>query len=120
MHVEDLRAYCIFKKGVEESFPFGNETLVLKVGGKIFLLVAIEAKPLQFNAKCDPALAVQLRERYSFVIPGYHMNKTHWNTIICDTTVSQKLIFEWIDNSYNLVLNSLPKKMKDALLNQSA
>ena len=115
MHLEELREYCLHKKGVEETFPFGNETLVFKVMGKVFLLTGIESKPVQFNAKCDPEKAIELRETYSCVIPGYHMNKKHWNTIVCDGSVSTKMIYQWIDDSYDLVVNSLSKKLKQEL-----
>lgn len=112
MNVEIIRQHCIGKKGVDESFPFGENTLVFKVQGKMFLLLALDAQPPQFNAKCIPDTATQLREKYACVLPGYHMNKTHWNTIICDGTVSDKLLLEWIDTSYDLVYNSLPKKLR--------
>jgi predicted DNA-binding protein (MmcQ/YjbR family) len=115
MNSEESRTYCLSKKGVEEAFPFDNETLVFKVGGKIFLLMSISSKPLQFNVKCNPDRAVELREKHSFVLPGYHMNKQHWNTIVCDRPVPKKLLFEWIDHSYGLVILSLPKKAQQAL-----
>lgn len=103
MNIEELREYCIAKEGAEEGFPFGGDTLVFKVKGKIFLLVGLEGQPLQFNVKCDPAKALELRENYPCVLPGYHMNKKHWNTIVVDGTVSNKLLTEWIDDSYRLV-----------------
>jgi len=109
MQLEEIRTYCLAKKGVEESMPFGNDTLVFKVAGKIFLLSGIDSKPTQFNAKCLPEMAIEMRENYSCVLPGYHMNKKHWNTIICDGSVSSKLIIKWIDNSYDLVVASLTK-----------
>ena len=115
MHLEELRGYCLTKKGVEEGFPFGGDTLVFKVCGKLFLLTGIDSQPVQFNAKCDPEKAIELRENYSCVLPGYHMNKQHWNTIICDGTASKKQIQEWIDDSYNLVVSSLTKKLKAEL-----
>lgn len=115
MNVEEIRENCLSKKGVEESFPFGNETLVFKVGSKIFLLVSLESEILQFNAKSMPDKAIELREKFSTVLPGYHMNKQHWNTIICDGSVSNKLIFSWIEDSYQLVLASLPKKTRNEL-----
>ena len=114
MDIETLRDYCLSKKGVEEGFPFGSETLVFKVMGKIFLLTGM-GSPLQFNAKCDPEKAIGLREKYSCVLPGYHMNKQHWNTIICDGSVNDTLIREWIDHSYGLIVDSLPKKLKQEL-----
>jgi predicted DNA-binding protein (MmcQ/YjbR family) len=115
MHLEELRDYCLSKKGVEEALPFGPETLVFKVMGKIFLLTGIENSPIQFNIKCLPEKAIELREQYSCVIPGYHMNKQHWNTIICDGSASKKIIFSWIDDSYHLVASSLTKKLKSEL-----
>jgi predicted DNA-binding protein (MmcQ/YjbR family) len=116
MNIEQIREYCLKKKGVTEEFPFDEETLVFKVAGKIFLLTSLESIPLQINLKCDPEKAVELREEYEAVQPGYHMNKKHWNTIIFDGTVPVKKILEWIDNSYNLVMSGLKqsdlKKLK--------
>lgn len=112
MNAEDIRAYCLEFKGVEESFPFDEHTLVFKVGGKIFLLLALDSQPLQFNLKCEPEEAIKLREKFSWVLPGYHMNKRHWNTIVCENQSPKKTIFEWIHASYFLVFNSLPKKIK--------
>ncbi len=115
MNIEQLRNYCISKKGVEECFPFDEETLVFKVMGKMFLLTGIESKPVQFNVKCDPELAIRLREEYSCVKPGFHMSKTHWNTVLCDNSVSQKLLKEWIDHSYDVVVKGLTKKLRQEL-----
>ena len=112
MNVEEIRDYCLSKNAVEEGFPFGESTLVFKVHGKIFLLLALDTQPPQFNAKCAPDKAIQLRETYSCVLPGYHMNKQHWNTIVCDNSVPKKLLFEWIDHSYDLIVGSLPKKLR--------
>lgn len=84
MNIETLREYCLLKKGVSEGFPFGETTLVFKVMNKIFLLVSLDASPLQFNAKCDPDKAIELREQYDAIKPGYHMNKKHWNTVVID------------------------------------
>lgn len=103
MNIESIREYCISKTGAEESFPFSDDTLVFKVKGKIFLLAGLDNDPLQFNVKCNPEKAIELRENYACVIPGYHMNKKHWNTIIVDGSVSNKLLKEWIDDSYSLV-----------------
>ncbi len=116
MNIEQLQEYCLQKPGVEESFPFGPDTLVFKVGGKLFLLAGLDSEPLQFNVKCDPEKAVELREEYSCVLPGYHMNKKHWNTIIIDGSVPTRLLREWIDHSYQLIVLSLPKKTRDALI----
>ena len=102
MNIEALRNYCLSKKNATESFPFGDDTLVLKVDGKIFALANLDGD-LTVNLKCNPSLAVELRERYPSVIPGYHMNKKHWNTILCDGSIPDKEIFSWIDHSYDLV-----------------
>jgi len=102
MNIESLRDYCLGKKNVTESFPFGEDTLVFKVDGKIFALANLDGD-LSINLKCDPALAIDLRERYSSVIPGYHMNKKHWNTINLNGTIPEKEILGWIDHSYTLV-----------------
>jgi predicted DNA-binding protein (MmcQ/YjbR family) len=103
MNIEILREYCISKKNITESFPFGDDTLVFKTAGRIFAMVNLEGD-LSLNLKCDPAQAMELRERYSSVTPGYHMNKKHWNTILIDGSVPDKELFSWIDHSYDLVL----------------
>jgi predicted DNA-binding protein (MmcQ/YjbR family) len=102
MDIESLREYCISKKNTTESFPFGDDTLVFKTDGKIFALVNLDGD-LSINLKCEPSLAIELREKYPSVIPGYHMNKTHWNTINLDGSVPDKEIFSWIDHSYDRV-----------------
>jgi predicted DNA-binding protein (MmcQ/YjbR family) len=109
MNIEQIREYCLKKRGVTEEFPFDEETLVFKVMGKIFLLASLESIPLQINLKCDPEKAVDLREEYESVQPGYHMNKKHWNTIIIDGSIPKQKILEWIDHSYNLVVAGLKK-----------
>ena len=114
MDVEIYRNYCIAKKGVTESFPFGNDTLVMKVAGKIFALANLEGD-LSFNLKCDPGLAIELREKFPAVIPGYHMNKKHWNTVQIDGSINDNLILEWIDFSYDLVVSKLSKKVRESL-----
>ncbi len=104
MHIEELREYILQKALVTEGFPFGEDTLVFKVKEKIFLLTGLNSAPLQFNVKCYPDKAIQLREEYpGCVLPGYHMNKKHWNTIIVDGTLSKKQLKEMIDHSYQLV-----------------
>jgi len=103
MNIEDLRNYVLSLKDVAESFPFGEDTLVFKTNDKIFLLVSLSSSPLQFNVKCDPEKAIELREQYSCVLPGYHMNKKHWNTIIVDGTLSQSQLKNFIKDSYNLI-----------------
>ncbi len=102
MNIESLREYCISKKDVTESFPFGDDTLVFKTQGRIFALANLEGD-LSVNLKCDPGLAIELRERYSSVMPGYHMNKKHWNTVRIDGSVPDREVFSWVDNSYDLV-----------------
>ena len=102
MDIESLREYCISKKNVTESFPFGDDTLVFKTNGKIFALVNLDGD-LSINLKCEPAFAIELRERHPSVTPGYHMNQKHWNTIIVDGSVDNQLLREWIDHSYDLV-----------------
>lgn len=111
MDFEAIRAYCLTKKGVEEGFPFDETTLVIKVGGKIFVLMNLDGDP-SMNLKCDPDRAIELREENPAIIPGYHMNKKHWNTVILDGSLSKKLILEMIDHSYDLVLKSLPAKLR--------
>jgi len=115
MNIESLRTYCLKKKAVTEEFPFGEETLVFKVSGKIFLLTSLNADVLSFNVKCDPEKAIELRERYDAVQPGYHMNKKHWNTVTADGRLSSQLLKEMIDDSYDLVVQSLPKKVREEL-----
>lgn len=108
MNIEDLRDYCLSKPGTDEGMPFGEQTLVFKVGGKIFLLIGLE-QANRFNAKCDPERAIELREQHHEIIPGFHMNKKHWNTVYMDGGLTSGLIRELIDHSYELVLKSLPK-----------
>jgi predicted DNA-binding protein (MmcQ/YjbR family) len=114
LNIEEIRDYCLAKPGVTEGLPFGEDTLVFKVGEKLFLLTSI-SDPTHFNVKCDPELAVELRERYSEVQPGYHMNKKHWNTVYSDGSLTRKHLCEMIDHSYDLVLKSLPKKLRDEI-----
>lgn len=115
MDLDAIREYCLSKPASEETLPFGPEVLVFKVAGKIFLLLPLDSEDLQFNVKCDPEEVEELRERYACVQPGYHMNKKHWNTIIVDGSVSSTLLKQWIDNSYDLVVKSLPVKTKEKL-----
>jgi predicted DNA-binding protein (MmcQ/YjbR family) len=111
MHLEDLRIYCLNKPAVEETLPFDNDTLVFKVMGKMFALSSI-TNGNTVNLKCDPELAIELRERYHGVATGWHMNKQHWNTVQLDAEYTDQDLKTWIDNSYNLVVNSLTKKLK--------
>ena len=115
MNHEILRDYCLKKKGVTEEFPFGESTLVYKVMGKAFVLTGIDEHPFSMNVKCDPEWAVELREKYSAVTPGYHMNKKHWNSVEDDGTIPGKELFQMIDHSYDLVVAGLPKKLRDKL-----
>lgn len=114
MNVESIREYCISKKGVSESFPFDEVTLVFKVMNKMFGLLSLDGE-LRINLKCEPEKAIELREHYDFVLPGYHMNKQHWNTIVIGDFLSDDLIKEWIDDSYNLIVKSLTKKLQKEL-----
>lgn len=116
MNIETLRLYCLSLKGVTEGFPFDEETLVFKVGNKMFVLTNLDG-PLSINIKCDPDEAIALREQYMAVTPGYHMNKHHWNTVMIDGSVPDRTIKLWILNSYNLVLGSLPKKVQQSIIN---
>jgi predicted DNA-binding protein (MmcQ/YjbR family) len=104
MNIEELRDYVIKKPSVTEGFPFGDTVIVFKVNGKVFLLVPLDTERLQFNVKCNPDKAIELREEYpDCVLPGYHMNKKHWNTVIVDGTLSSKQLKEMVDDSYSLV-----------------
>lgn len=121
MNTETLREYCITKPGVTESFPFDAVTLVFKVGatgtpGKIFALLDTEGRPTTLALKCDPERAVQLREEFAAVQPGYHLNKKHWNTVTIDGSVRSSELQDWIDHSYELVRKSLPKVVRDQLM----
>ncbi len=115
MNIEELRTFCISKKGVSEEDPFGPDNIVFKVMGKVFLIADLEERPLQFNVKCSPEKAIELREKYTCVLPGYHMNKKHWNTIIVDDSANSILIKEWITDSYNLVIKKLTKIQQQEL-----
>ncbi len=111
MNIETLREYCLSKPGVSESFPFDEDTLVFKVLNKIFLLTSLDAS-LSINVKCDPERALEWREQYPCVIPGYHMNKKHWNTVLIDGSLSDDQIHEMIDHSYHLVSKGKNPKKK--------
>ena len=114
MEAEEIREYCLSKKAVTEGFPFDLETLVFKVGGKMFLLISLEHHPTTFSAKANPEWSEELREEYSQINGAYHMNKTHWNSVVCES-LKQDLIFKWIDHSYDLVFKSLTKKVRDSI-----
>jgi len=115
MTITFFREYCLSKLGTSEETPFDENTLCFKVGGKIFAIIDIELFE-SVNLKCDPERAAELREQYSGIVPGYHMNKKHWNTVMFDGSVSDKLVLELVDHSYGLVLESLPKKTKESIL----
>lgn len=115
MNVEEVRQICIAKRGVTEGFPFDETTLVIKVGGKIFALISLDRVP-SVNLKCDPERAIDLRERFSDITPGYHMNKKHWNTVMLEGDLHDSLIVELIGHSYELVLASLPGKVQEEVV----
>tara|TARA_R110001592_G_scaffold297470_1_gene568000 strand:- start:167 stop:532 length:366 start_codon:yes stop_codon:yes gene_type:complete len=120
MHIEQLREYCISKKGVTEHFPFDDVTLVFKVMGKMFALVGLnnwEKGETNINLKCHPDWAVELRGEYESVNAGWHMSKKHWNTVTLNNDVSDTFAFELIDHSYDLVIKGLTKKLKAELEN---
>jgi len=114
MDIETFRNYCLSKKGVTESFPFDQNTLVFKVMDKMFSISDVDNFE-SINLKCDPEMAVDLREKYTDVLPGWHMNKKHWNTIVMSGNIPDGLISEWIDHSYDLVVDGLSRKMKKEL-----
>ncbi|WP_336732389.1 MmcQ/YjbR family DNA-binding protein [Chryseobacterium sp. VD8] len=116
MDANEILDYCLSKKGVTESFPFDNETLVLKVGTKVFLLMGLERQPLGINVKTDPEWSAELREQHPQITGAYHMNKTHWNSVVIDG-LKKDLILKMIDQSYELVFKSLTKKVKEEILN---
>lgn len=118
MKFERLNAYLLAKPGAVAERPFGPETLVYKVGGKMFALVAEGADPLWINLKCDPDEALFLRDIYPAVTPGYHMNKRHWNTVVLDGVVPEAELWRMVDDSYRLVVAGLPRRIRDALADQ--
>ena len=115
MNVEKFREYCLAKSGTSEDSPFGPEHIVFKVGGKMFALLAFEEVPPTANLKCDPDRALELRDRYEQVRPGYHMNKRHWNTVAIDSGLPEREVTKMIDHSYELVVQSLTKKAREVL-----
>lgn len=115
MNIEEFRNYCLSKKHVTESFPFNEETLVFKVAGKMFALTSLDKEVFSVNLKCNPEKALQLRELYEEIHPGYHMNKQHWNTVSFEGKLSKKMLKELIDTSYNLVIKGLSKKLQKEL-----
>ncbi len=114
MNIEEVREYCLSKKNVTEHFPFDEVTLVFKVLGKMFALIPTDEAELSINLKCNPEYAMELRAKYEEISAGYHMNKTHWNTIHCKGKITDELLKKLINHSYDLVVESLPKKVREA------
>lgn len=114
MNIESFRDYCLAKPGVTEGFPFDERTLVFKVMGKMFALTNVDLFQ-SINLKCDPEYAIELRETFQAVTPGYHMSKKHWNTVTVEGDLTEKLLIDLIDHSYGLVVKSLTKKLRDEL-----
>ena len=112
MNIESFREYCLKKPAATESMPFGPDNIVFKVEGKMFALAALDEVPPRVNLKCDPDLALELRDRYEQVTPGYHMNKKHWNTVELSGGIPESEMRKMIDHSYDLVVKSLPKSTK--------
>jgi predicted DNA-binding protein (MmcQ/YjbR family) len=116
MDLESFREHCLSKPGATEDTPFGEDVLVFKVGGKMFALTLLDELPAAANLKCDPDLALELRDRYEQVRPGYHMNKKHWNTVEIDSGIPDAELCKMIDHSYELVLRTLPKVKRERLV----
>jgi predicted DNA-binding protein (MmcQ/YjbR family) len=115
MTPDELREECLRLPGATEDFPFNPETSVFKIGGKMFALSRLEGEPLRVSLKCEPGLAEQLRADYPAIIPGYHLNKRHWNTVILDGALPDRMVRDMIEDSYDLVVASLPRKLQKAL-----
>ncbi|HEY1714443.1 MAG TPA: MmcQ/YjbR family DNA-binding protein [Solirubrobacteraceae bacterium] len=116
MNRDALRDLCLTFHGSEETFPFGFETSVFKVAGKMFALSRLEGEPLSVSLKCEPMLAEQLRSAHPCITPGYHLNKRHWNTVLLDGTVSEQMITDMVEDSYDLVVSKLSRARQRALL----
>jgi predicted DNA-binding protein (MmcQ/YjbR family) len=114
--VAELRRWCLAQRGAVEDFPFGPETSVFRVGGKIFAISALDRTPLEVSVKCEPELARQLRGAYAAIRPGYHLNKRHWNTVTLDGSLSDQLVRDLIEDSYDLVVSALPKRARASAL----
>ena len=115
MRADELRAYCLSFPGAAETFPFGSETSVFKVAGKMFALSQLGQEPLRISLKCEPALAEQLRQIHPAVLPGYHLNKRHWNTVIVDGSLPEQQVKDMVEDSYDLVVSRLPAKARRGL-----
>jgi predicted DNA-binding protein (MmcQ/YjbR family) len=115
MHASELRTWCLRQPGAIEDFPFGPETSVFKVAGKVFALSALERTPLEVSVKCEPELAVGLRDSYRAIRPGYHLNKRHWNTLTLDGSLTDQLVRDLIEDSYDLIVSALPRRVREQL-----
>ena len=115
MDLESLRNYCLSKKSASEDMPFGEDTLIFRVLGKIFALTSLDTEGCRVNLKCNPDYAIELREKFEDIQPGYHMNKKHWNTVNCENGLDSALIKSLIDHSYELIVQSMTKAQRDLL-----
>jgi predicted DNA-binding protein (MmcQ/YjbR family) len=115
MDIEQFQEYCLAKKASSEDFPFGPDTLVMRVGGKLFALTGLDSDRFTVNLKCDLDRAVELREQYPEIQPGWHMNKNHWNTVDFEGSLDGRMLRDLIDHSYDLVVKSLKKSEREAL-----
>jgi predicted DNA-binding protein (MmcQ/YjbR family) len=115
MDASELRDWCLRHRGASEDFPFGPDHSVFKVAGKMFALSALDRVPLEVSVKCEPELAVGMRASYPAIRPGYHLNKRHWNTITLDGSLADQLVRDMIEDSYDLVVSALPKRVQDEL-----
>jgi predicted DNA-binding protein (MmcQ/YjbR family) len=115
MNIEEIREYCLAKPAVTEGFPFNDTALVFKVAGKMFALLDLSEDNRGISLKCDPELAIELREQYPEVTPAYHFNKQHWNGVNLKGSITDFQLKEWIDRSYSIVVNSLPKSKRELL-----
>lgn len=118
MNIEDIRIYCLSKPAVTEAFPFDEVTLVFKVKNKIFAFLSLDGDH-GISLKCDPERAVELREQFPSITPGYHLNKQHWNSLAIDGSLTSSFLKELIDHSYQLIIESLPRKLKEELNNET-
>ena len=115
MNASELRDYCLSLLGTSEEFPFGPNTSVFKVAGKMFALSALSEYPLRVSLKCDPPLAEELRKAHPAVVPGYHLNKRHWNTVTIDGSLPDQMVSDMVEDSYDLIVSKLPRVQRRAL-----
>ena len=115
MDLDELRAHCLAKPGARQEHPFGPGALVMKVGGKMFAIIGEDSEPITVSMKCEPEIALMLRDAHASVAPGYHLNKRHWNTVTLDGTLEDEQVREWIDDSYDLVIEGLPRSVRSAI-----